>query len=229
MILSTSSDHNNFKALEAALGYRFRQPGLMARALTHRSYSGKENNERLEFLGDALLGAVIAEALYTRFADADEGELTRMRARLVRGQTLEEIAREIDLHHHLVLGSGERRSGGRSRKALREDALEAVFGAIYLEAGFGEVRAVILRLFEKRLASVTPDVIKDPKTRLQEALQKHGRPLPEYEIVSKTGKPHDLFFVVEATIQEPEANARGEGKSRREAEQSAAQALLEAL
>ncbi len=218
----------NLARFERQLGYRFNRVKLLELALTHRSF-GSQNNERLEFLGDALLGAVIADALFHQFPNASEGELTRMRARLVSGKTLAEVAHELNFKDNLVLGSGEARSGGSQRASIRADAFEAVLGAICLDSDFETVRQVVLNLFEKRLRDVTPDAIKDPKTLLQETLQKGGRPLPEYHIISKVGRPHDLHFMVECRVKEPSAQKVGEGKSRRVAEQNAAQALLDIL
>ena len=152
-----------------------------------------------------------------------------MRARLVRGKTLAELAHELGFEEFLVLGGGESRSGGSQRESIRADAFEAVLGAIYLDSDFITMKTVLLDLFSQRLQSVTPDVIKDPKTLLQETLQQSGRPLPDYQIVSKTGKPHDLHFKVECVVHEPKMVRLGEGKSRRIAEQNAAQAILAKL
>lgn len=210
------------------LGYHFDDPALLRQALTHRSRGGR-NNERLEFLGDAILGFVVAEALFRQFPRASEGELTRMRARLVRRETLADIARQLEMGPHLNLGVGELRSGGADRDSILSDALEALIGAIYLDSGIEAATGVLLRLLEEQLGSVSPDIVKDPKTRLQELLQKQGLPLPLYEVVRQEGKPHELLFIVECRAGEPAAVFRGEGGSRRDAEQQAALQAIEAL
>ncbi len=215
-------------SLQRQFGYHFKEIDLLESALTHRSFAG-QNNERLEFLGDAVLGVVIAKALYERFDDAQEGELTRMRARLVRGETLAVIAHELEFEKHLIVGAGELKTGGRKRDSIRSDAFEAVLGAIYLDSDFNTVRDVILSLYDNRLSTVKPDIDKDAKTQLQEAQQSAGLPLPEYAIVSKTGKPHDLCFEVECTLQEPKRVFLATGKSRRVAEQLAAKYALASL
>ncbi len=211
--------------LQARLGYLFDDSRHLETALTHRS-AHKNNNERLEFLGDAVLGVVIARALFERFPDAREGKLTRMRARLVRGDTLSEIAEEIEVQAHLILGEGELKAGGRQRRSIRADALEAIFGAICLDADFQEVREVILKLYESRLAEANPDIEKDPKTLLQEAVQKQGKALPEYQILSKSGQAHDLEFMVECRLRDLGLTETAKGKSRRNAEQTAAQQMM---
>lgn len=214
--------------LQARLGFTFKDLTHLKMALTHRS-AHHNNNERLEFLGDAVLGQVIARALFERFPDAREGKLTRMRAKLVRGVTLSEIAGEIEVQEFLTLGEGELKAGGRQRRSIRADALEAIFGAICLDAGFREVRKVILNLFESRLAEANPDIEKDPKTLLQEAVQKQGRALPEYRILSKSGQAHDLDFVVECRLKELGLVETAKGKSRRSAEQTAAEKMLQKI
>ncbi len=216
------------KPLEQYLGYQFSQPSLLQTALTHSS-AGSDNNERLEFLGDAMLGAIIAKALYDQFPQAREGELTRMRARLVRGETLAELAHEIDLEAHLVLGAGELRTGGRKRTSIRADALEAVFGAIYLDSNFDRLRDVVLALYAQRLKTVEPSIDKDPKTQLQELLQQRGLNLPKYSIVAESGQAHNLDFEVQCELREPAYTFTAVGKSRRIAEQMAAQQALAAL
>ncbi|MCP4010968.1 MAG: ribonuclease III [Proteobacteria bacterium] len=213
------------RKLQARLGYLFDDSRYLEMALTHRS-AHKNNNERLEFLGDAVLGLVIARALFERFPDAREGKLTRMRARLVRGDTLSEIAEEIEVQTHLILGEGELKAGGRQRSSIRADALEAIFGAIYLDADSQKVREVILKLYESRLAEANPDIEKDPKTLLQEAVQKQGKALPEYQILSKSGQAHDLEFMVECRLRDMDIAETAKGKSRRNAEQTAAQRML---
>lgn len=211
--------------LQARIDYQFSDPEHLQTALTHRS-ADKNNNERLEFLGDAVLGQVIARALFERFPDAREGKLTRMRAKLVRGDTLSEIAEEIELQAQLILGEGELKAGGRQRRSIRADALEAVFGSICLDADFQAVRRVILNLYESRLAEANPDIEKDPKTLLQEAVQKQGKALPEYRILSKSGQAHDLDFMVECHLKDLGITETAKGKSRRNAEQKAAEKVL---
>lgn len=211
--------------LQTRIGYRFKDITYLETALTHRS-AHKDNNERLEFLGDAVLGAVIARALFERFPQAREGRLTRMRARLVRGDTLAEIAGEIELHPTLNLGEGELRAGGRQRRSIRADALEALYGAVCLDGGFEAARDVILNMYQSRLLNANPDIQKDPKTLLQEAVQKRGQALPEYRILSKTGQAHNLDFEVECRLREQGLVEIARAKSRRSAEQAAAKKIL---
>jgi ribonuclease-3 len=211
--------------LQACIEYQFNDIQHLKTALTHRS-AHKNNNERLEFLGDAVLGGVIARALFEGFPDAAEGKLTRMRAKLVRGDTLSEIAGEIEVQPHLILGEGELKAGGRQRRSIRADALEAIFGAICLDGDYQRAREVILMLFESRLAEANPNIEKDPKTLLQEAVQKQGKPLPEYRILSKSGQAHDLDFTVECRLVDPGLKETAKGKSRRSAEQEAAEKML---
>ncbi|MDY6813871.1 MAG: ribonuclease III [Pseudomonadota bacterium] len=213
---------------EQRLGYRFTDGELLERALSHRSL-GRYNNERLEFLGDAVLNLVIAEALYTRCPQAAEGDLSRLRATLVRGETLAQIALELELPALLRLGDSARKSGGRQRRSILADAFEALLGAIYLERGHAAAAEVILRLFGPRLADLPPaHALKDPKTRLQEWLQQRGRALPAYRVVAATGADHARHFVVECEVA-LSAPVQGEGASRRKAEQAAAARALAAL
>ncbi|MEM9256824.1 MAG: ribonuclease III [Pseudomonadota bacterium] len=215
--------------LQQALGYQFSDQELLELALTHRS-AGTRNNERLEFLGDAVLNYVIAEALYQQFPHAREGELSRLRASLVRGETLATVASELGLGDCLMLGSGERKSGGQRRTSILADALEAVLGAILLDSDATASRDCVLLWFAARLASVTEDSAgKDPKTRLQEYLQGLGRPLPEYQLVSVEGQDHAQEFHVICRLEEPNIGLEGVGSSRRKAEQQAADAVLTAL
>ncbi len=211
-------------------GYRFRDPSLLALALTHRSANTRRHNERLEFLGDALLGFLITDRLYHVRSDDDEGDLSRLRASLVRGATLADIATELDLGRCLTLGAGELRSGGHRRRSILADALEAVLGAIYLDGGLDAARAVVERLFAARLDAL-PDAadLKDPKTRLQEWLQARGRPLPHYELTDVSGEEHAQHFTVRCHLEHPALSATGEGSGRRRAEQVAALAVLERL
>jgi ribonuclease-3 len=204
------------------LRYRFLQPALLEQALTHRSYSA-ENNERLEFLGDAVLGAVIAEVLHQQEGAADEGTLTRLRASLVRGETLADIAVELELGDRLLLGGGESRTGGHQKRSFLEGGLEAVFGAVFLDGGFTAAREVIVQIFATRLATLPAfDQLKDPKTVLQELLQARAIPLPVYTVLSEEGPPHDRQFEVMCTIDQLEIESKGRSSSRRRAEQAAA-------
>ncbi len=201
----------------------------MQQALRHRSVGGT-NNERLEFLGDAVLGMVIAHELYTRFPKAAEGELSRLRASLVKKPTLAEVARDLKLGDFLVLGSGELKSGGFRRDSILADALEAVFGAIYLDAGFASCRDVILRLYRNRLdATPAAAQLKDPKTRLQEYLQAQHLDLPEYTVTAIQGQAHRQTFEVSCRVAQLDQQANGTGSSRRRAEQDAAACMLALL
>ena len=215
--------------LTAALGYTFTSAELLQSALTHRS-AGPSHNERLEFLGDAILGVVITEHLYHAFPDADEGQLTRTRARLVKGETLASIAREIELGSHVVLGEGEMKSGGWRRDSILANTFEAILGAIFVEAGFEHCKRVITTLFESRLASVSPSATdKDPKTTLQEYLQQRGAPLPVYETLSVSGPSHDQQFTVTCQTNVVPETVSASGKSRRRAEQAAARSMLKKI
>ena len=219
---------NEFGALEVRLDYCFNDAALLKQALTHRSFH-RNHNERLEFLGDSVLGFVIADSLYHQFPRLPEGDLTRMRARLVRGDTLAEIARELKLGEFLQLGEGEQKSGGFDRSSILADALEAILGAIYLDSGFRSVKTVTLKLFARRLAKITADNIKDNKTRLQELLQKIDRALPKYEVISQSGKSHELVFRVKCEIDHGSSPFYASGNSRRSAEQAAAAQAIQAL
>jgi ribonuclease III len=213
-----------------SLGHRFRDEALLAQALTHRSASGP-HNERLEFLGDAVLGLVAADILYAAHPDADEGALSRLRTRLVRRETLEVLARSLDLGRHLRLGSGELRSGGHHRASILANALEATFGAVYLDAGLTAAQEVIRKLLAPQIAALGADEdLRDPKTRLQEVLQARGESLPVYEVERVTGLAHAQDFSVTCRIDSLGLLVRGQGPSRRAAEQGAAeQALREHL
>jgi ribonuclease-3 len=215
--------------LERRLGYQFADRGLLQLALTHRSAGGR-NNERLEFLGDSIVNHVIAEALYHRFPDVREGEMSRMRAALVKGETLAEIARELEVGACLTLGTGERKSGGHRRASILADALEALAGAILLDSDFDTCRTRLLQWFGDRIDGLRGgDEQKDPKTRLQEFLQGRGNPLPNYELIDIAGEDHQQSFEVRCQLSEPVLSARGTGSSRRKAEQAAAAAALERL
>ena len=208
-------------------GHAFRDAALLTQALTHRS-AGSPHNERLEFLGDALVNLVVAEALYLRWPRADEGALTRARAELVRESALAAIARTLELGARLTLGPGELKSGGHRRDSILADALEALVAAIYLDSDFGHCREVVLPWFEPALAALPPPnkVGKDAKTRLQEWLQGRQRPLPVYALLHEGGEDHARIFRVSCTLAEPALVTEGEGCSRRAAEQQAAVAAL---
>ncbi|MBL6750578.1 MAG: ribonuclease III [Nevskia sp.] len=216
--------------LQAALGYRFGDERRLARALTHRSASA-DNNERLEYLGDALLNFVIADSVFAAFPQASEGDLSRLRATLVREEALAAAARRIGLGDFLRLGSGELKSGGYRRDSILADGLEAVIGAVHLDGGFDAARGVCLRLFAEELGNLPdPLTLKDPKTRLQELLQATGRPLPEYAVLGESGPPHRRSFTVSCRLADGQDDGTvGEGGSRRLAEQQAAQRMLERL
>jgi len=210
------------------LNYRFRDPVLAQLALTHRSI-GKPNNERMEFLGDALLGAIIAEMLYEAHPKASEGELSRLRAQLVNGQALAQVARELELGDELKLGPGELKSGGFRRDSILADAFEALVAAVYLDAGFEACRDVVRGLFGERIAALRRSS-KDAKTRLQEWLQAGGWPLPQYELIASHGEDHAKTFDVSCVINEPlPIQAEARGVSRRAAEQDAADIVLNQL
>ncbi len=215
--------------LEKALDHAFAQPELLQQALTHRSHSSP-HNERLEFLGDSVLNCVIATLLFRRFAAIREGDLSRLRANLVRQETLAEIAAGLALGEVLRLGEGELKSGGFRRPSILADALEAIIGAIYLDAGFAAAQQVIERLYQARLEQIDPrDAGKDAKTALQELLQARRLPVPQYALLETRGEAHAQQFEVSCTIPAVDIQVRGSGSSRRGAEQQAAQAALEQL
>ncbi|CAK0769646.1 RNase III [Gammaproteobacteria bacterium] len=215
--------------LARALGHHFADGELLAHALTHCS-AGGTHNERMEFLGDALLGYLIAEALYHRFPEANEGELTRLRSTLVRRDTLAQIARSLELGSYLTLGCGEIKTGGFRRDSILADTLEAVIAAVYLDGGLAACRALVLRLIEPFLSGLcAPEQIKDPKSRLQEYLQARRLPLPVYTVLSVTGTEHDQIFRVECFLDALPEPSPGTGPTRRRAEQDAARQALEIL
>jgi ribonuclease III len=221
-----SSAHNE---LTKRLGYDFRDGALLARALTHRSRSSR-NYERLEFLGDSILSFIIADVLYDRFPQLSEGELTRLRATLVRRETLATLARELELGDYLDLGSGELKSGGFDRDSILADGLEAVFGAVYKDGGLEVARDVVLRRYQPILDRIDPSsILKDPKTRLQEFLQRRSQATPVYNVLEVSGEPHLQHFVVECRVPGLDDAVRGEGASRRYAEQAAATRACELL
>lgn len=215
--------------LQQALGYTFARSDLLTQALTHRSH-GAVNNERLEFLGDSVLNCSVAHALYDTFPDLPEGSLSRLRANLVRQETLADIAAALKLGDSLRLGEGELKSGGFRRPSILADALESLFGAIFLEAGFDEAQRVVRGLFDPLVAKIDPRASgKDPKTQLQEILQSRRMPLPDYQLVDTQGEAHDQSFIVECVLSRPALSTRGVGKSRRAAEQEAARLACEQL
>lgn len=215
--------------LARRLGHQFQDPSLLEQALTHRS-AGAGHNERLEFLGDSIINFLIAETLYRAKPDAREGQLTRLRALLVRRDTLAAVARELELGAALKLGGGELKSGGRDRDSILADALEAVIGAVYLDSDMDTCRALAARLFSARIEqALKRRAGKDPKTRLQERLQAQGLPLPSYEVVDVKGAAHVQEFRVSCTVAGLDEPTCGTGGSRRKAEQAAARLALEQL
>ncbi|HKM26633.1 MAG TPA: ribonuclease III [Thiopseudomonas sp.] len=215
--------------LQKRIGYTFKDTALLTLALTHRSFSGR-NNERLEFLGDAILNFVAGEKLFHHFAQAKEGQLSRLRSRLVKGETLAVLARGFGLGEYLRLGSGELKSGGFRRDSILADTTEAIIGAIYLDSGMEVARERILAWLEQHFSELTlVDTNKDPKTRLQEFLQSRSTDLPHYEVVDIQGEPHCRIFHVECQVSLLNEKTRGQGASRRIAEQVAASLALIAL
>jgi ribonuclease-3 len=216
-------------ALRDRLGYAFRKPELLALALTHRSRA-PAHNERLEFVGDAVLNCVVGAALYRRLADLPEGDLSRLRAHLVNRDTLAVLARGLDLGGDIQVGEGERRGGGGERPSILADALEAVFGAVFLDGGYDAATEVIERVYGPALAAADPDVLgKDPKTRLQEWLQGRKLPVPDYAVTAVTGEAHAQTFAVSCRIPALAVETHGSGSSRRSAEQAAAGAAYARL
>lgn len=215
--------------LMKTIGYQFKDTQLLNQALRHKSV-GQPNNERLEFLGDAVLGMVIADYLFNQFPDAAEGNLTRMRSNIVKGDTLADVAREKSLGQYLVLGSGELKAGGKNRTSILEDMVEAIIGAIYLDGGMTPCREMLLSWFKPRLDVLDPDFNpKDPKTQLQEYLQGLKHPLPQYEVTNVTGAEHNQTFTVSCTSVLVDEALEAVGSSRRKAEQAAAKRMLEQL
>ncbi|MFT4768874.1 MAG: ribonuclease-3 [Glaciecola sp.] len=212
--------------LERQFGCRLNNGALLTQALSHRSV-GSRNNERLEFLGDSVLGYIVSEELYARFPDADEGQLSRLRVSLVKGSALAAVARELELGEQLRLGAGERHGGGRRRDSILADTLEALLGAIALDLGIEGCRTAISKVFKSRFESLKLEQArKDPKTRLQELLQGTGRPLPEYVLREAAGEEHARIFTVACELSDGDEVAEGVGESRRTAEQAAATAVL---
>jgi ribonuclease III len=215
--------------LQKAIGYQFADSALLQLALTHCS-AGGQNNERLEFLGDSIINHIVAEALYQRFPASREGEMSRMRAFLVKGETLAEMAREMNLGDYMLLGTGERKSGGHRRESILADALEAIAGAMLLDSDVEQCRRTILAWFESRLKKLSSGTVrKDAKTQLQEFLQGRNYPLPEYELLGVEGDDHAQQFRIACRLSKPRLMTEGNGSSRRKAEQSAASSALDKL
>lgn len=214
------------KSLQQKLAVAFQDNALFLQALTHRS-ADPLNNERLEYLGDAILSFVIAEALYTRFPQVKEGKLSRLRATLVKGETLAEIGRELDLGDVLILGPGELKSGGFRRESILADAVEAIFGALYLDSGIDPVRDLIIRLFDSRLAAIDVNqVVKDPKTQLQELLQSRKMPLPVYRVTELKNDQNQPEFEAACQVSLLDKSVIARGSSHRKAEKKAAERAL---
>jgi ribonuclease-3 len=218
---------NVLSSLASRLEYAFNNEALLTEALTHRS-AASINNERLEFLGDGILNFVIAARLFEQYPDMQEGDLSRLRASLVNKDSLADIAKVLGLGEYIQLGSGELKSGGRRRDSILADAVEAIFGAVYLDSGFDTCRSLVLRLYQDKLQNI-PDVqaLKDPKTRLQELLQSRRFPLPVYSVLEVSGKAHKQVFKIECRIEEPACITVAEGRSRRKAEQLAAELAID--
>lgn len=216
-------------SLTATLGHAFSDRGLLQTALTHRSF-GTPNNERLEFIGDGVLNCVIGLVLFDRFTQLPEGDLTRLRASLVRREALHRIALALELGQHMRLGDGEAKDGGVTTPSILADGVEALIGAVYLDAGFDAAAGLISRLYLPLLTEIRPEAVgKDPKTRLQEWLQARKRALPAYEVLEIAGMPPQQCFTVACRIGKPQMQTQGEGTSRRAAEQDAAVKALQAL
>ena len=215
--------------LKNSLAYTFADEHLLRQALTHRSAQGP-NNERLEFLGDAVLQVIVSDIVFQQQPDANEGQLSRLRSSFVRDVTLAEVALTLGVGEHLILGSGEKKSGGHRRESILADTLEAIFGAVYLDAGFDAAREVICTAYGERLENMPDGAdLRDPKSRLQELLQGRGLALPVYAMDKVTGKAHKQSFEVSCTIPELEITKNGKGSTRRDAEQEAALAMLETV
>jgi len=215
--------------LQKNIDYHFNNVALLKQALTHRSVN-KNNNERLEFLGDSILGCVISHELYHRFPLVDEGQLSRLRSSLVRGQTLAKLAKTLNLSETLVLGQGELKSGGFRRESIQADAFEAMLGAIFLDSDYVTVSDVILKLYEELLNDASPDdSLKDFKTLLQELLQKKGHSLPMYELIKTKGQDHNAVFYVSCHIKEFNLSVEENAKSIKRAEQACAESILGSL
>lgn len=215
--------------LEERVGYSFSRPGLLAQALTHRSHS-TFHNERLEFLGDSVLNCVVTAELFERFADLPEGDLSRLRAHLVRQEALHQIAQALGLGDHLRLGEGELKSGGGGRPSILADAFEALIGAVFVDGGYAAARDAVRRLYSPLLSGLDPQALgKDPKTLLQELLQSRKIALPQYSVVATHGAAHNQNFEVECLVPQLSVRTTGSGSSRRTAEQEAALRAFERI
>jgi ribonuclease-3 len=215
--------------LESKIKYCFKNKHLLDEAITHRSF-GSSNNERLEFLGDAVLNLVIGRSLFEKYPELPEGELTRVRSVLVDQEGLTSVALDLDLGHFLKLGAGELKTGGNKRPSILSDAVEALFGAIYLDSDYETVERIIIQLYATYLGNMDPrELSKDPKTKLQEHLQASRIELPEYHVVEVLGEAHEQEFVVECRIPQHDIVARGNGSNRRSAEQKAARIAFELI
>jgi len=215
--------------IQQRVGYSFSRPELLAQALTHRSHSAA-HNERLEFLGDSILNCVVAAELFDRFAGLPEGDLSRLRAHLVRQEALHQVAQTLGLGDHLRLGEGELKSGGFARPSILADAFEALIGAVFVDGGFSAARETIRRLYQPLLAGLDPEALgKDPKTLLQELLQARKVALPQYSVVATRGAAHRQNFEVECLIPQLSVRTTGSGNSRQSAEQEAALRAFEQI
>ena len=219
----------NLKRLQKILGYDFQQPHYLRQALTHRS-AGARNNERLEFLGDAILGFEVAEILYHKHPHATEGQLSRARSQLVKRETLAAVGRQLQLGDYLILGTGELASGGQDRDSILSDAVEAIIAAVYIDGGMEQARVLVRSILEQFIHKSQPGKqLKDSKTRLQEYLQANKMELPRYEVLSVSGEPHAQTFYVQCEIPPMQARTAATATSRRKAEQQAARAMLQKL
>ena len=217
------------KKLQKNISYQFSDIELLNKALTHRSVS-KQNNERLEFLGDSVLGSIISEELYSRHSNIDEGQLSRLRSHLVRGNTLANLAKKLDISENLRLGQGELKSGGFRRESILADTFEAILGAIFLDSDYLTVKKVVLNLFSDLLNEVkSEESLKDFKTQLQEMLQKKGYDLPKYELIQTKGKDHNAVFYVSCHVEALKIKVEKNAKSIKRAEQACAQSILEEI
>ena len=215
--------------LEDIINYRFNDQDILERALTHRSAAAK-NNERLEFLGDSIFGAIVADYFYLMLSSASEGELSRMRSRVVRRESLADVARKINLGPYLLLGSGEIKVGSRDRDSILADSLEALIGAIYLDGGFANAHQFVLHWFSENMENaIRARAVKDAKTTLQEWLQGRGKPLPNYQLVKTRGEAHNRKFTVSCAIEPVDRELHATSDSLRKAEQLVARKMLEAI
>lgn len=222
-------DKKQLQALEKVLDYEFKDKALLELALTHRSFHGN-NNERLEFLGDSILNFIVAELLFKKFSDLDEGDLSRLRSQLVKESTLSEIGAAINIGEYLKLGEGELKSAGWRRPSIMADGVEAIIGALFMDGGIDASHLFITKSYQDRINSINPrEIHKDPKSILQEFLQSKKIALPFYEIISIKGEAHSQFFKVNCSISELKLSSEGEGTSRKVAEQMAAQVAMKML